>query len=392
MGGGLQRFGAMTASEKLSKRETPALKRNLVVVSGYYGYDNLGDEAILEQIIGELAGLCAREEIVVLSNDPEKTVRLYGTKAVNRWQLLPLTTTLRSTRLFISGGGGLFQDTRNLNSVLFYGGQIMLARQAGTKIMIYAQGLGPLKNPLSRLLTQKFFKLADSITVRDEKSQRLLQSWSIDAEKTADPVWRLEKTPLPEGFDSQLKRGGGNQDDGAPLVGLSLRPSSQLTGENLKQLADILKNNLPGRAKLILLPFKADSDQPVLDAFAQSCQKNDLACQFIDTTDLARPSQWLSLMEKFDFVIGMRLHALVMALKAGKPVIGIPYDPKVSDILSVFGQPVFNLESRPADWAQILSQSLTRLPELAQLARSNASLMENSACKNFELLAKIFRS
>jgi polysaccharide pyruvyl transferase WcaK-like protein len=144
-----------------------------------------------------------------------------------------------------------------------------------------------------------------------------------------------------------------------------------------------------------LLPLQAEADRPALEAFRQYCQKANLSAQFLETGHLTQPSHWLSLMEKFDFVIGMRLHALIMALKAGKPVIGIPYDPKVSDVLQTFRQPSLNLDqpaNKKADWSETLKKNLKKMPELAQAAKSTAAEMENKACKNFDILAKILQS
>ncbi|MBP7578818.1 MAG: polysaccharide pyruvyl transferase family protein, partial [Candidatus Obscuribacter sp.] len=116
--------------------------RKLVVVSGYYGFNNLGDEAILEELVSELKTLVALEDIVVLSQDPNATANLYGVKAINRWQISKIAGLMGQTKLFISGGGGLFQDTGSIKSVIYYGGLINIARMAGAKVMAYAQGLG----------------------------------------------------------------------------------------------------------------------------------------------------------------------------------------------------------------------------------------------------------
>ena len=48
-----------------------------VVLSGYYGFDNIGDEAVLLSIIHALREEMPGIGIVVLSNNPEKTKALY---------------------------------------------------------------------------------------------------------------------------------------------------------------------------------------------------------------------------------------------------------------------------------------------------------------------------
>ena len=41
-----------------------------IVISGYYGFDNLGDEAILKAIITSLKKVDSTIDITVLSNNP----------------------------------------------------------------------------------------------------------------------------------------------------------------------------------------------------------------------------------------------------------------------------------------------------------------------------------
>src|SRR5277367_2728909 len=128
--------------------------RNLIVVSGYYGFNNLGDEAILEELLAELRSLEELDNVVVLSNNPQRTVSRYQVKAVSRWKLSVLTKHLSEAKLFISGGGGLFQDSTSIKPPLFYAAQMLLARFHGAKVMVYAQGLGPLRSAVSKALTR----------------------------------------------------------------------------------------------------------------------------------------------------------------------------------------------------------------------------------------------
>ena len=117
--------------------------RNLVVIAGYYGFDNLGDEAILEELINELEDFVERDRIVVLSANPQRTARLYNIRSANRWSPAEFLKLMKETSVLISGGGSLFQDTKGIGSIVFYGMQILLARWHGAKVLIYAQGIGP---------------------------------------------------------------------------------------------------------------------------------------------------------------------------------------------------------------------------------------------------------
>ena len=42
---------------------------------------------------------------------------------------------------------------------------------------------------------------------------------------------------------------------------------------------------------------------------------------------------------QFDFILGMRLHSLIMAHAVGVPMIGLSYDPKVASFLNEVNAP-----------------------------------------------------
>ncbi len=211
-----------------------ASNRELVLVSGYYGFGNLGDEAILEEIVAELSRLVDREKIVVLSQNPESTANTYSVKAVNRWNLKELAALFGKAKLFVSGGGGLYQDVSSVKSVVYYAGLAFLARTAGVPTIIYAQGVGPLKSTIAKTLTRAAISQAATIAVRDKASFEMLSRWGLSPHLTADPVWCLAATDLPEALAAELATAR-QKSVGAPLIGLSLRKTHDIT------LADVEK-------------------------------------------------------------------------------------------------------------------------------------------------------
>jgi polysaccharide pyruvyl transferase WcaK-like protein len=117
----------------------------------------------------------------------------------------------------------------------------------------------------------------------------------------------------------------------------------------------------------------------------------------LNPDDLAMPSQWLTLMQNLDMLVGMRFHALLMALKAGIAVVGIPYDPKVTYLCEAFEQPLLDcshLNHRLPEslWQQTLKAAFDNRLELAKKAENGGSKMQEDSCKNFEILARILKS
>ncbi len=369
---------------------TGAGQRDLVVISGYYGFDNLGDEAILEELTCQLKRLIEPEKILVLSATPLATAKKYGVSSVSRTDGLRFGKALLRARLFISGGGGLFQNTRNLKSVIFYFGQILLARLLGCPVFIFAQGIGPLKGGIARALTRSAFALTNTCSVRDAGSSAILCQWHVPAILTADPVWCLDKSPLPSDIVQATEE---LHKQYSLLVGVSLRPSPNFQEEHKLALVGALKDTLPPGSCLMLLALQKEQDLPVAVEFERLLRREGLACTVLDSASLERPSQWLSLFGELDMVVSMRLHALIMALAMGVPVAGIAYDPKVDHLLTEFEQPILILADEPCgqDWTRCLKAAFHDARELSSRAMRKAECAKNLACQNFNLLDRILR-
>lgn len=364
----------------------------LVLVSGYYGFGNLGDEAILEELTNELKKLVAPSQIVVLSNNPEQTKKAFGVDAVDRWQPANLLPLLKQTALFVSGGGGLFQDATGIKSTVFYGCQILLVKALGRKVCIYAQGIGPLNGGAAKSLARMSLAQANFITVRDKDSQKLLADWNISSALTADPVWCLEQTAIPTGALEQINR---LKNKPGLTVGLSLRTAPNFSDNQLRELVLVMDRTLPLDTKLLLLPLQVEQDIEPLNKFARQWTEKSRHAEVLDTEEIERPSQWLAILSQLDMLVGMRLHALIMSLKSGVPVVGIAYDPKVRHVLTQFKQPILNLtkdgEGTGAfkEWLPSMQTAVASRPQLAAAAQQEAESAKKLACQNFELLAKI---
>lgn len=362
-----------------------------MLVSGYYGFGNLGDEAILEVLCSQLKS----ESIVVLSNNPRKTASTFSVEARSRWKLAKVFALFQRTKLFVSGGGGLFQDTSSLRSVIYYSLLHFMARIAGVKVLVYAQGLGPLRSPLAKYLTSLSMRFSDSITVRDPQSLRMLRNWGLCGHLTADPVWSLAPGNLPGEIESELERFKKDGDGGNILIGLSLREHSSMDENSLNRFKKILSAALPPNAVLVPLILQKDQDTRPLDSVIDEWTGKGRAVLRFDAESLERPSQWLALIGRLDYVVGMRLHSLIMALGAGVPVFGLSYDPKVEKVMKEFGQPFLNLINDRAvfedDQAmeKLLKEALLRRQDSIQSLKKPLDEARRAACMNIHFIDRI---
>lgn len=313
-----------------------------IVLSGYYGFNNAGDEAILYAVIRMMKKIEPGAEITVLSNDPRQTEQHYGegcgehygVKAVNRWKIRDVAKALVSCDLLISGGGSLLQDVTSANSPLYYLGVIMLARLFGKPVVIYAQGIGPLRKKRNRLLASWVLNHLSLITVRDQGSRDELLTMKVEKPVivTADPVLGLKNEDIdPQKGKEILARHGIVRTEQERLLGVFIRS----WGKNafLPGLALVCNQMAAQGWKVVFIPLHFPEDQSVCRQAAGLMKEQSVVCE-----GGYRTEEYLSLTKNLDLLIGMRLHALVFGAVTGVPVVGLSYDPKIDRFLEQMGQ------------------------------------------------------
>lgn len=357
-----------------------------VLISGYYGFDNLGDELILKVLVDELKERGVK--ITVLSQNPKKTAAQYGVDAIKRTSFIDIVDVLASVNLFISGGGGLFQDATGPMSALYYGGLIHLARFFDVPVVFWAQGVGPLRKSLSRKMTASALRKCEKIAVRDEKSALLVEELTGEKpEITADPVWLLKSTAAKK-TQGQPKKSSETQNpasscDATPskgwTVGISLRLWHELTAERLSALADCLNALAQQHENSVcfkLLPFQKKEDTELLENFAKQLKASSRV-----SVVMVSPDEVLESLAGCDVVLGMRFHSLILGLLFNVPVYGLVYDPKVASLLSLFnlkGTTIAGLKAISPDEVKAAFDDYPKidLKPFQQQSRKNLTLLE----------------
>ena len=299
-----------------------------LLLSGYYGYGNAGDEAVLAGLVlgFRQSAEARRLELTALSGDPAKTEAEQGIRATDRYHLPTLLREIRRTDVFLSGGGSLLQDVTSAHGIFYYLGVVRLAQMLGKKTMFIAQGIGPLKLARSRRLVRSVANRLNAVTVRDPDSAQLLRDIGVTRppiEVTGDPALLLEPPPRAE------------RSPGA--FGVALRP---WPGQDTlpDRVADACRTVLGGH-RAVLLPMQPGPDRPVAEQFARSWRQG-LGNPNRDT--LCSPERGLEpLLANIagcELMVGMRLHALILAAAAGVPSVALSYDPKVAAFMRSCGQ------------------------------------------------------
>lgn len=307
------------------------------VLCGYYGKGNGGDEALLASLLQMLPDGVTP---VVLSGNPAETTQRYGVEVRDRMNAFDVLQVLRRSDALIWGGGSLIQDATSMASPFYYGGIMGLAQRFGLKTIAWAQGIGPLKRPLTRHLAQRWFGGCTAVSVRDSGSASLLADWQIPFTLAPDPVWALDTLPL-----------AGFWDLPAPRVAVNLRSHSTLSPARLAILTRALVDFQKATgAFILLLPFQESKDLPYAEFLHQALPN------YSQVLKLENPRKMKGVFRGVEMVIGMRYHSLIMAAAEGCRCFALSYDPKVTQLMVDFEMPGYLLSELPED-PNLISQT-----------------------------------
>ncbi|HEY8347686.1 MAG TPA: polysaccharide pyruvyl transferase CsaB [Symbiobacteriaceae bacterium] len=355
-----------------------------ILVSGYYGFNNAGDEAILAGMLRALRDLVPDLAVTVISGKAAHTRSLHSVEAVSRGDVKQIWRALGRADLMISGGGSLLQDVTSSRSLTYYLGLVAMARMRLRPVVFYAQGVGPVTRPLGRTLIPAIVNTVNLITVRDQESAETLRRLGVrlpPVTVTADAALALG--PADPEWGAKLLAEY-RVDLGRPVIGVSVRPWKQ--GDRswepgLARALDRLARETGGQ--VVFLPMQQPHDVSAA---------REVAGRMEEPAVLVRGNQTYNhlhaMVARCDLLIGMRYHALVFAAMNGVPLVGISYDPKNDSFLRQIGEraagsthhldpeAVVAAARRALEDAPAVRRRLQeRMAELTPLSRKNAELV-----------------
>ncbi|MFM7469482.1 MAG: polysaccharide pyruvyl transferase family protein [Vampirovibrionales bacterium] len=329
-----------------------------MVLSGYYGFDNLGDELIGAVLLRALASHATKDTPLTLtllraSNPIALTHHpmyhaLYRlphvtVKEANRWHLTQVIGTLLRCRTFLSGGGGLLQDATGSGSIVYYGGLCLLAKLLGKQVWMVFQGLGPVQTPWLRWFTGAILRSCDKILFRDPESMKLastLAGCKLPMHLVPDSVWGAKALGLLPQWEKVCSTSNTVLDatkDPSYRLGVSLREWHTLDDTTLRTLARSILSTAQAQKvshlHVVGLSFQACQDMPMLQALEAHLQtyQPTLAPAMALTYTYAQDTL-LKELPTLHALVAMRFHALVLGLVCKLPMGILPYAPKLSSL------------------------------------------------------------
>ncbi len=282
------------------------------VVGGYYGYGNLGDEALRQALSDALhrAGMQA----VWLTARPRTHAE------IGRMKPFLIYRALRRADGLLLGGGGLVQNQTSNRSLAYYLGLITLARIARRPVFLLGQGIGPISGRIARAFAVTVLTRAAYVGCRDEESVQLARALGAQAHLDGDLFFLFP--PLPQAPSPQLRR------ERRIVLSFNGGRRGKITIERAVEMLTGISDR--EGLSLVLLPFFPAQDltfaEQLADRLAGSAP--GLPCRIAQAETVAAG---MSEIAQADLVISSRLHPLEFALRAGVPMIAIPNDAKVAN-------------------------------------------------------------
>ncbi len=309
-----------------------------IIISGNYGAGNLGDECILAGLIKVLNETKKVDQITVLSANPEQTTSAHSVKSVPSFpagirsfikgRAQSTKQALAQSDLFILGGGGLFGGPK-FKANIIWASQALRATRKKKRFWCLGQSIGPLKNPIVRLIIKKIFQKAELITVRDLASKQRLAEIGFKEVKL-QPDFALY--PLPN-----FQKNESNE------IIISLRknlPHKKQFHQELKKL--IVQLQKSRNKKILEIPMSRNQEDTIGLKQYQTANHQEIQQKY----------QTASLL------IGLRLHSIILALKYKLPFLAISYAPKVIDFLTNY-----DLEDYCVDYQNFTSAKALKVIE-----------------------------
>jgi polysaccharide pyruvyl transferase CsaB len=360
-----------------------------VVLLGYYGFGNAGDEAILQSIYTNITEADGDVGVTALSIDPAATAERYGCRAADRFSPISVFRALLFSDALVLGGGSLLQDLTSTRSLIYYLTIIRFAELFGKKIMVYANGIGPISRPFNRRLVRRILGRADIITLRDAASAEELRKMGVerdDLRVTADPVFTLRRHDM-KAARRLLDTCG--IAEGREFICVSVRNwhRAENLEENIARLCDGIYSKCG--VDILFLPMHKPQD---LNFSRRVTEKMQSPAFLLDTPCSAE--EMLGVIAQSRFSVAMRLHALVFSACVHVPFAGIVYDPKVEAYLKAFEMPAAGLaENLDPDAAlQTAVYVSENREELSRKVAESAAAFEERAREDTRLLITLLKS
>ena len=283
-----------------------------VCLCGYYGYENTGDDTLLDRAILRARQSFGNLPICALAHSKNRARYRFGIPCFNRYNILSVIRVIGRSRVLVFGGGTLFQDSTSLRSMLYYSSVACLALLFGKRVELWGNGFSKPKYATSRLLLRFILSRAAYVGTRDKPSLFIAREYGAKgARLEGDLAMGIKKsdchaTPNTDYITKNLDR--------FALFSLSKRTSRAEYEIFLKRAREI------DVSPLVVSMYKGE-DREINKRFAK-----EVGARYVEGLSA---SELIYLAGRADLCISARLHLLVFAKIANTPFERVGNDVKL---------------------------------------------------------------
>ena len=406
----------------------------------HVGGGNLGDDATLDAVAGNIRRRWRNAEVIAFSMNPKDTETRHGmashpirrkgwsigyapapaeakgtvkeavkglarkyrrvfyllqaTNAVIRLpsemfrELLFLASSRHNIKSFdllvICGGGQLTEKDGPWGFPYTIFKWVVLAKTAGVRCIFLNLGAGPLTHPLSKFFVTRSLRAADYVSFRDGKSLALVQKIGFTGESRVfpDSVYRLEAATTHERTPGKCAR---------PTVGFAPMPYPG-PRQNLSENDRIVYHEFIGRLasfsswlvsqsyKLSFFGTDIGVDPAAIDdlEIALLNQHHIASSKYAVNNSIKSAHALFEIMSRMDYVVTCRFHGVVFAHLLNKPVLAIAHHPKVKDLMTDLELSSYCVDIRKIDLKLLADRFASMVGNAEEIkSRMAASLARN---------------
>lgn len=334
-----------------------------IVVAGWFGSGNLGDELILRALIRELRELGA--EPAAVTSDAAHTWLNHRidshTHRSPRDHRRLAADLRRADGLVLTGG--LIQNETSPWNLPHHAGRLWAA--GGTPAAAAGLGAGRVNGRWGKLVAERMMRKVSPVVVRDRDSATRLGDLGVrDIRVGADPVLALQPDPVAAGNTMCVILRPPNR-PGPGTAAAKARPPSPERAQRTAEALDAAADQLGFTIRLVA--FHAGRDQAVHE---------EVAKRLTVSAELISPGLDEAVTEvgRSRLVVAMRYHGAVAALLADRPAVLIDYSPKMRSLAAEGGgwAPLLDYRELGPDRLRAAAEEAMKRPERTAAAREEA--------------------
>ncbi len=299
-----------------------------VLLCGYYGYGNVGDDALLRAAIFRARERFPTRGIVALTRRGARDEWQFGIPCIRRDRPLAVMRAIRRAEVVVFGGGTLLQDATSRRSLFYYVWLLRYAQKHEIPCELWGNGIGTLTRRGSEEAVASVLSRCHYVGLRDGRSLEIAHEM-------------MQTSPCRPVRENDLALKTASSDPSRIGYLLDKLPAARGKGRVAVAIKGGVAHGVLHAMEEWLCMLRGEGYELV---FVSLYPKEDDAltqrlCSALGGVWLrgTGAGDLVGLFAHCEAVCSMRLHALVFAAAAGTPFVGFGTDEKIESFCREHG-------------------------------------------------------